>query len=402
MHTKRIVAGLVTLAMLLSGCGGSTEATPTPQVTMAPPPMPQVSVKGEVVPAVWATLSAQTGGTVLEVLVEPGDELAAGDLLIRFDPTNVQLAVQRAEVALESAQAQLAHLKAGPRPEQVAAAEAHIEAARAALSQAAAQRDQLKSGTTDAEIAAAQADVAAAQAEQLVARDAHDQTMKCYDIPGSDDKACPLLGPLEEQARFRLHAADEALAAAQARLDALVAGADDQIRAADAAVWATDARLEVAQAELALLQAGATVEEIAIAQVAVEEAEVALAEARVALEHCEIRAPIAGTAGAVRVRMGESVVPGQPLITLGDLTTLRIETTDLDDVDVAQVRLNQPAAVTFDALPGRVFTGRVARISPMAEPDLAGGDNYTVIVALDELAPEIRWGMDAFVTLEVE
>ena len=148
---------------------------------------------------------------------------------------------------------------------------------------------------------------------------------------------------MEQQARSKLHAADQALAAAQTRLDALVAGADDQIRAADASVWAADAQVNVARAELDLLQAGAAAEEVAVAKVAVEEAEVALAEASVALERCEIRAPISGIVGAVHVRMGESVVPGQPLITLGDLTTLRIETTNLDDIDVAQVKLDQLA-----------------------------------------------------------
>ena len=44
----------------------------------------------------------------------------------------------------------------------------------------------------------------------------------------------------------------------------------------------------------------------------------------------------------------------------------------------------------------------MTRVSPMAERDLAGGDNYTVIITLDEPTWEVRWGMDAFVTIEVE
>jgi len=40
------------------------------------------------------------------------------------------------------------------------------------------------------------------------------------------------------------------------------------------------------------------------------------------------------------------------------------------------------------------------RISPMAEPG-AGGVNYTVVVTLDESDPAIRWGMTAFVDIEV-
>ncbi|MBN1656907.1 MAG: efflux RND transporter periplasmic adaptor subunit, partial [Anaerolineae bacterium] len=156
----------------------------------------------------------------------------------------------------------------------------------------------------------------------------------------------------------------------------------------------------VAQAQLALLQAGAMAEEVAVAQAAVTQAEAALEAARVALERCEVHAPFAGAVGAVSARVGELVAPGQPLVTLGDLTTLRVETTDLDEIDVARVTVGQQATITFDALGERVFTGHVTRISPMPEPG-AGGVNYTVVLELDELDPAIRWGMTAFVDIEV-
>ncbi|MEE9617644.1 MAG: biotin/lipoyl-binding protein, partial [Anaerolineae bacterium] len=86
---KTILAGLMVLALILSGCGAGADETPTPEVEMEF--VPVVSVTGEVMPAVWATVSAQAGGTVLEVLVEPGDEVSAGDLLVRLDPTDAQL-----------------------------------------------------------------------------------------------------------------------------------------------------------------------------------------------------------------------------------------------------------------------------------------------------------------------
>jgi len=350
--------------------------------------VPVVSVTGEVVPAAWATVSAQTGGTVMEVLVEPGDEVAAGAPLVRLDPIEAQLAMQQAEASLEAAQAQLALVEAGPRPGEVAAAEAQIEAAQAALAQAAAQRDQLTAGATEAEIAAAEAEAVAAELGRKSAEDQYDQ------IQGK------IHGWIEEEAILRLRAAEEALEAAQARLTQVQDGAGAQIRAAQAAVQAAAAQQDVAQAQLDLLRAGATAEEIAVAQAAVAQAAAALETARVAMDHSEVRAPFAGTVGAVSVRTGELVAPGQPLVTLGDLTTLRVETSDLDEIDMARVAIGQQAALTFDALPERVFTGRVTRISPMAEPG-AGGVNYTAIVVVDEIDPAIRWGMTAFVDIEV-
>jgi multidrug efflux pump subunit AcrA (membrane-fusion protein) len=398
---KTIFTGMVLLALLLSGCTGDAEETPTPEAETDFTPV--VSVTGEVVPAEWATVSAQVGGMVDEVLVEPGDEVAQGDPLVRLGDIDAQLALQEAEAALEAAQAQLALLEAGPRSEEVAVAEQQVEAARAALSQAAADRDRLKAGAMDAEVEAAEADVAQAYANRMAALEAHDQSMKCFDykLPtGEKMTVCPGLGAVEEQTRYALHAADEALAAAQTQLDALEAGGDSRIRAIDAAVWAAAVQRDIAQAQLDLLRAGATAEEIAVAEASLSQAEVALETARVALKRCEVHAPFTGTVGVVSVRMGESIAPGQPVVTLGDLSTLRVETTDLSEIDVARVAIGQEVGVTFDALPEQVFTGRVTRISPMAEPG-TGGVNYTVVIELEEIAPQIRWGMTAFVDIEV-
>jgi multidrug efflux pump subunit AcrA (membrane-fusion protein) len=382
-----IVVGLVLLAVLLSGCGAGTEETPTPEVAMDYVPI--VSVTGEVVPASWTSIGAQTGGTVVEVLVERGDQVAAGDLLVQLDSTDAQLAVHQAEAALESAQAQLALLKVGPRPEQIAVSEAQIVAAQATVSQTIAQRDQLVASTTEAEIAAAEAEVISAELARKVAEDQYDRI---------EDK---VHGWIEEEAILQLRAAEQALAAAQAQLDRLRAGADPhQVRVANAGIVVAEAQETVAQAQLGVTKLGVTAEEIALAEASVSQAEAALEAAQVALTRSELRAPFAGTVGMLSVRQGEVVASGQPLVTLGNLTTLRVETTDLDEIDVARVALGQQAAVTFDALPERVFTGHVNHISPMAEPG-SGGVNYTVIIEMEDLDPAIRWGMTAFVDIEV-
>ncbi|MFO7741370.1 MAG: efflux RND transporter periplasmic adaptor subunit [Anaerolineae bacterium] len=401
MKTITVVA-LTTLALLLSACGVGAEPTPTP------PPEPVfgslVSVTGEVVPARYATVSARIGGTALEVLVEPGDQVDAGDPLVRLDPTDAQLAVRRAETALEAARARLALLESRPRREDIAVADAQVEAAQAGVDQAAARLDQLLAGSLDAEIVAARAQVFSLQAEELAAEEFHKDTMECFNvnIPGEGKKEiCPLLGPTEEKARFRLEAAREDLDAAQASLDALIAQKDHRIRTVEAAVQGAEEQLDGARAQLAQVKAGAAPEEIAAAEASLQQAQAALEQAQVALNRAEIRAPLAGTVGMVQVREDELVAPGQPLVTIGDLDTLRVETTDLDEIDVARVTVGQTVDVTFDALPDRVFTGRVKRISPMPASDGAAV-SYTTVIELQDLTPEIRWGMTAFVDIEVE
>jgi HlyD family secretion protein len=381
-----IATGLLTLS--LAGCGGSTEETATPEAASEVASL--ISVTGEVVPAAWANVSVQTGGTVVAVLVEEGDEVAAGDLLIRLDPTDAILAVQQAEAAVETAQAQLALLKAGPLPEEIAAAEARVEAAEAALSQAAAERNQLTAGVTEADIAAAEAEVADAEA-------VHRAALIHYDKVRAEDADDWVV----DEAALRLRAAEQAVEAAQIQLAQVQGSAGARVREANAAVAAAEAQRNVAQARLELLRAEAIAEEIAVAQADVTLAQAALDAALVALERTELHAPFDGTVGTVDVRVGELVAPGDPLLTLGDLSTLRVETTDLDEKDVTKVTVGQQVTVTFDALAGRFFAGRVTRISPMADPSV-GGVNYTVVVELDEIAPAVRWGMTAFVDIEAE
>jgi HlyD family secretion protein len=330
--------------------------------------------------------------------VSEGDAVEAGDVLVTLETASLDAQVAQAQAAVEAAKAQLALLEAAPRAEQVAGAEAQLEAAQAALAQAAAQRDQLAAGATEAEIKAAEAQVAAAQAEQLAARQAHDETLKCYDKPGGG-KICPLLGSMEEQARYALHAANEALEAAQEQLDAAMAGAGARGRAAESAVQVATAQRDAAQAQLDLLLAGASAEEIAAAKAAIAQAQAALEAARATLDEATLRAPFSGTVARLEVSPGETVMPGQVVLVLADLSRLQVVTTDLSERDVEQVSVGQQATVYVEALNTEIG-GQVAGIASQA--NTAGGDMvYKVTIELDEQPPGLRWGMSAEVEIKV-
>jgi multidrug efflux pump subunit AcrA (membrane-fusion protein) len=388
MTRKLGLVVFMTCTVLLAGCGPAPTGTPAAQPTEEYRPV--VRLSGEVAPAVWATLSSHSGGTAVEVLVQPGDDVSTDQLLARLDSRDARLAVQQAQAALDTARAERELMLAGPRAEEIAVAEAQLAAAEAAASQAVAARDQLAAGATEAEIAAARANLAAAVAGEKEVRDAYDQLT-----------AQGIHGWVEEQAILRLRAAEEARAAAEAALARAEGGAGAQARAAEAAVWAAAARRDVAKAQLELLRAGATEEAVAAAEAGVARAEAALDAARVALSRCDIRAPFASTVGVVYVREGELVAPGQPVVSVGDLSTLQVEITDLNDIDVARVETGQRATLSFDALPDQVFTGTVTRISPMPEP-VAGAIRYEAVVELDEIDPALRWGMvTAFLDIEV-
>jgi len=415
-----------------------------------------VNAEGSVVPLLDASLSFQMGGQVAEILVSEGDQVQAGDALIRLDTTQAELALQQAQARLVSAQAavtlaqnqqalaeaaiqtaesqvaaaeaNLALVKAGPRPEEIAAAESKLAAAEAAVNQAVGQRDTALNVGTDSQISSAQAQVAAATAEVRALEDSYDTILTtCVDTPNGE--VCPLYGAVEETTRAQLEAARQNQAAAQAALDALQAGPTAaQQQAAQGGVGIAIANRDLAQAQLDLLQEPPAAEQIAVAEVGVLQAQVGVesaktgvtqaeaavaqaeagvvqaeagvAAAQAAVDRMTLRAPFAGTVSRINTNVGELVAASLPVLTLADFSGWQVKTTDLTELDVAFVNEGDAATVSFDAIPGETVTGTVTAVSLVA--DLARGDVvYEVTIDLDA-APDLplRWGMTAVVDIE--
>ncbi|MGL4650800.1 MAG: HlyD family secretion protein, partial [Caldilineaceae bacterium] len=193
----------------------------------------------------------------------------------------------------------------------------------------------------------------------------------------------------------------EQLAVLSGQIDAAaaaVAAAESRLPGAEAAVASALARQASAQAALDALLAGADAEELAMAQAHVASAQAALASAEANLRQTQVVAPFAGVVGQINTRVGEMATPGQPLLLLGDVSALHVETTDLRETDVVRLALEMPVEVSFDALPDRQFVGHIVRIAPVSNTD-KGSTNFTVHVDVDELDPSLRWGMTAFVNI---
>jgi multidrug resistance efflux pump len=140
--------------------------------------------------------------------------------------------------------------------------------------------------------------------------------------------------------------------------------------------------------------------EVAFIEARLATAKTTLAAAQAALDDLDLRAPFSGTVSELDIRVGEFVNPGQPVLLLADLQHLRIETTDLNEIDAARVEVNGTATVTFDALPGVVVKGTVTSIAPKSSA--GSGVNYKVLIELAEIPAALRWGMTAFVDIEVK
>jgi HlyD family secretion protein len=448
---KRIIIIVVIIAILaVVGFFGYQQflapnnPTPTPEIDLsAQVSLPEVvSAEGFVVPALEAELSFEVSGRVVEILVAEGDSVEAGQVLVRLDSTDQQKAVAQAQAGvaqtqatLASAQAQLAQVKAGPTDEAIAQAEAALQTARARLAQA-------KAGPTEEAIAQAEAALQTAQARlaQLLAgaRDedlevaaatllkveaALRQAQADYDeIAWAGDVGETRQAVALEQATLDFKSAKaqyerlvngptaEEIAVSRAGVaEAEAALASVKVGPTEEEIAVAEAGVAEAQAALATVLAGSTEEQIAIAEAGVAEAEAgvvsaqaALDMAQVALADFELVAPFAGTVARAGVEVGELVSPGTPIVSLGDSSTWYVDTDDLSEIDVVQVAVGQPVKVTVDAIPDQEFSGVVTDIAPRSETK-RGDVTYTVTVELTDAddAP-LRWGMTAFVDINVE
>jgi HlyD family secretion protein len=101
----------------------------------------------------------------------------------------------------------------------------------------------------------------------------------------------------------------------------------------------------------------------------VQQSDASLQVARANLTRTVLRAPFAGVVAKLNGELGEFTMPSPPgiptppVIDLIDDRCLYV-TAPIDEVDVAQVRVGQPATITIEALPGRHFAGRVRRVAP--------------------------------------
>jgi multidrug resistance efflux pump len=135
-----------------------------------------------------------------------------------------------------------------------------------------------------------------------------------------------------------------------------------------------------------------------LAEARLSNAQNQLAAAQAALRQLTLTAPFAGTVGDVKIHSGEWVIPGQAILILVDLAHLRVETTDLSELDIHEIHVGQQAVVDIKAL-GQEINGRVSQIWPLAN-SIGGDVVYKTIVELDSLPEGLREGMSAEVQFE--
>jgi len=144
-------------------------------------------------------------------------------------------------------------------------------------------------------------------------------------------------------------------------------GTDAGLAAARSALARAEVELTKHRDELRTIEADSPLPTASEGQLNVARAESAVA--RSALDRMTVRAPTDGTVLQVNVRTGELVSPSSaqvPLL-LGNLSALCVRA-ELDERDLAAIKLRQPVSVRTTEMPAREFEGSVASIAPLVEP----------------------------------
>ena len=187
--------------------------------------------------------------------------------------------------------------------------------------------------------------------------------------------------------------------------EALIAKAEYESR--QNAWLAADAGL--AQAEARVAQSKAQVDS---AERRVTQTRANLTRASDVLQKTTYAAPYDGIVTNLPVREGETVVigiqnsPGSTLMTIADMSVITSEV-KVDETDIVNVKLGQPAEVTIDAIPNRVFHGVVTEIGDNAIVRSSGiatsqetsssqeAKDFKVVVTLRDPPENLRPGLSS-------
>jgi macrolide-specific efflux system membrane fusion protein len=139
------------------------------------------------------------------------------------------------------------------------------------------------------------------------------------------------------------------------------------------------------------------------AKLSLESAKLSLESAQLNLDKAVIAAPFNGVVADVTITEGEEISTAAlatPAVTLVGTSGIEMQG-NIDELNIASVKLGQAANITLDALPDEQVMGSVAFISPMGTV-LAGIVSYPTTIALEDPSAELRDGMSATAEVVIE
>jgi multidrug resistance efflux pump len=383
---------LVTLALVLVGCGG-TQSIPT--LTISTPqagtsaPKSRTLAEANVIPIQNATMSFSIPGIIEVVYAREGDQVQSGQVIARLKGTSrVMAAIAQTDVMVVQAQKDLNDFQEKSKLA-TTAAELKLAQAQITLKTVLDRRESLDfQQVTQNTIDTLRANYYLAQDAFTTASDDYDQVKNRSDTD-----------LVKAAALSKLSAARQTRDNALFRLNKALEKPDsNKIAEADANVAVAKAAVDDAQISLDKVKNGPDSTQVKLLEANLANAQAQAVAAKASLSDLELKAPFSGMIVSSELEVGESGGPTTAVL-LGDLSSWRIETTDLTELDIPAVRENDPVTVSFDAIPDLKLPGVVARIKQLGE-NKQGDITYKVYINLTQQDPRLLWNMRAFVAFK--
>ncbi|MEW4456066.1 efflux RND transporter periplasmic adaptor subunit [Bremerella sp. JC817] len=331
-------------------------------------------------------IGSRVGGRVKQVLVEEGDTVATGQLLVELEPFDLLQREQEAIETLAQREAEYQRLKTGFRVEEIAQAEAKYH-------QALANYDKLKTGPRPQEIEAARGRKEVAAAELLLAKENFARRNRLYEN--------------NTISREEFDAATKELESAQSQVEVrgqelslLEAGTrEEEIRQAEG-------QMAEAKAAWELAKNGYRAEDIAQAKAARDAAKASVEVIREQKKELNITSPVNGFVEALDLQPGDLVGASAPVMSILDQENLWVRCYVPQNQRAIQV--GDKLAVNVDGIPGEEHIGEVVYVARQAEFTPSNVQTledrsklvFRVKVELDEKVGRLRPGMTVDVSLD--
>ena len=324
-------------------------------------------------------ISARISGNVIQVLTDDEKYVKAGDVLVRIDPNDYQVAVAKAEADLADAEAAL----------QGSRTDIPITSTNTA-----SQLKTAHSGRTNANagLVGAQRQLDAAQARLDTAKAQVREAAANYKKAGDDVARYKLLVAKDEISQQQYDTSVSTADAAKATLDARTAAvseAEQNIKVAQSAVEAANTRIP--QADASVQAAMTAPQQVAVSQSRAKSAQAQVAQRRALLDqaklnlsYCTIVAPVSGIVGKKTVEVGQNISPGQQLMAVVPLDDIWV-TANFKETQLRRMKPGQVVKFSVDAY-SREYSGKVEGVGgasgsrfSLLPPENATG-NYVKVV----------------------
>ncbi|NEQ25753.1 MAG: HlyD family efflux transporter periplasmic adaptor subunit, partial [Microcoleus sp. SIO2G3] len=342
-----LIGTAATSAIVIRNRNAPPDVSAITQAVQSQPLTVRITASGEVKPLQTVNLSPKNAGVLAQLYVQQGDRVQQGQIIARMENADIVAELQQSRARVAQAQARLAQVRSGNRPEEISRGQATVAQAEARVREAQARVD---------------------LAEDRVERN---RSLAESGAISQDD-----LNQVINEAET-----------ARANLAQLQAGVNES------------------QESLRLLRSGSRAEEIQDAQAQLQEAIANLQAVEVRQSDTVIRAPFSGIITQKYASEGAFVSPATSASAEQSGTSTAIVAlaqglevvAEVPEVDIQQLRPNQPVEIVADAFPDDVFRGRVRLIAPEAVVR-QNVTSFEVRVALETGQDKLLSGMNVDLT----